>query len=121
MKRSAMKPSTKPMKRTAMKKSRPKTSKIRQSAKGQKCTLKIEGVCTNETETVVWAHSNETEDGKGIGIKARDEEGCFACFSCHAWYDGGYVHFGVDRDYVRGRFNVAREVSQAILKTKGLM
>jgi hypothetical protein len=128
MKRSSIRPSTKPMKRTPMRrgttrmKSRgPKMTPIRKSAMGQDCTLGIAGVCNGNPETTVWAHSNQLKDGKGIGIKARDEEGCYACSSCHAWLDGGWAQFRIKREMVDQIFDVARKLSQAILRRKGLM
>lgn len=128
MKRSSMKPSTKPMTRTAMKQptkrmkqTRPKTTKIRESAKDKDCTMLVPGVCRYERETVVWCHSNQSEDGKGVGLKARDEEGCYGCYWCHAYYDGGYTALGHTRYQAQRYFNVARRKSQSILKMKGLM
>lgn len=126
--RSELKRSTKPMVRTSMKQptkrmkqTRPKTTKIRASAKGQDCTLLVPGVCRYERETVVWCHSNCACDGKGAGLKARDEEGCYGCFWCHAYYDGGYVALGHTREQAQRYFNVARQKSQAILNGKGLI
>ncbi|PRC92654.1 nuclease domain-containing protein [Solimicrobium silvestre] len=109
------------MKRSRMKSSRPKTTKIRQSARMQDCTFRFPAICNYNPETTVWCHSNEIEDGKGAGLKARDEEGAYGCSACHAFYDGGYVNHDVDRGYVRAGFNVARAISQKILKLKGLM
>ncbi len=59
---------------------------IRQSARGQPCTVHAPG-CTGDNETTVWAHSNLQLHGKGMGLKAHDIFGCYACVSCHAWLD----------------------------------
>lgn len=75
------------MKRTKMKSNRPKTSKIRQSAKGEECTLRFEG-CLYTTETTVLCHSNLLADGRGMGIKSPDLRAAYGCFHCHNILDG---------------------------------
>jgi len=49
-------------------------SKLRKSAKGQECLVRIPGICNRRTETVVLAHLN----GGGMGMKASDLHGLFA-------------------------------------------
>lgn len=79
----------------------PKTTKIRQSAKGESCTARIPGVCSNRTDTTVFAHLN----GAGIGrkstvtdINGKDFDiGAYCCFECHSWLDGGYANAGFSR------------------------
>ena len=107
--------------RKPMKRSRPKMTPIRASARGQDCTLGIAGVCNGNPETTVWAHSNQLKDGKGMGIKARDEEGCYACSGCHAWLDGGWTQYKIDRETVDQIFDTARRISQVLLRVKGLI
>lgn len=94
---------------------------IRKSARGECCDLCIPGICRSRDDTVVWCHSNNYVDGKGGGLKARDVEGCYGCFECHAWYDGGYVQYGVSRDDRDAAFDAARQRSRAKLRTKGLI
>lgn len=95
---------------------------IRQSARGQDCTMRIPGVCNGDRETVVWAHSNERSAGKGMGLKARDEEGCYACHTCHATYDRqiprppGLTKEDVDVYFARGK-----HISRQILVRLGLI
>lgn len=38
---------------------------------------------------VVSAHSNQSRDGKGMGLKASDAAICFACDICHTFIDQG--------------------------------
>lgn len=114
---SSVKPEVKPKR---MKSSKPKMTPIRKSARGQECLLRFPGICNHDNDTVVWCHSNSHKDGKGGGLKARDEEGCYGCYACHAWLDGGYAG-KMTRARVDQYFDVARMLSQQILKTKGLL
>jgi hypothetical protein len=106
--------------RKPMKSTRPKMTPIRKSARREACTLRFPGICNRNPETTAWCHSNRAEDGKGMGLKARDEEGCYGCSDCHAWLDGGYAGW-MPREAVDARFDAARTESQAILRAKGLM
>ena len=54
-------------------------SKLRQSAKGRECQVRIPGVCNRNPETTVLAHLN----GGGMGMKHPDLFGAFACSACH--------------------------------------
>lgn len=92
---------------------------IRKSAKGEECTLRFP-CCNRRTDTTVWCHSNHYADGKGAGLKARDEEGAYGCHACHSFLDGGYAGH-MHRTLVDKYFDLARTESQAILKRKGLM
>lgn len=108
-----------PARKAKMKTKRPKMTPIRASACGEACTLRLP-VCNGNRETTVWCHSNRAEDGKGMGIKARDEEGCYGCSACHAFLDGGYAG-KMPRSLLDTYFDLARTESRAILKQKGLM
>lgn len=116
MRRSPLKPSTAPLKRTAfartapmpgtgmlsvqshqrraparkaaMKSKGPRMTPIRRAAAGQDCTLQIEGVCNHDPATTVLCHSNYLADGKGMGLKAPDTAAAFGCSSCHDVLDG---------------------------------
>lgn len=110
------------VRKVRMKSSRPKMTPIRRSARGEECTLRIVGICNYDTDTTVWAHSNRLQDGKGMGIKANDAEGCYACSACHAWLDGGWVRDkGMTAGLLAEFFDAAREKSRAILKRKKLL
>jgi hypothetical protein len=116
MKQSSFKPSAE---RKPMKSRGPKMTPTRKSAKGEACTLRFP-CCNFDPATMVWCHSNRAEDGKGAGMKARDEEGCYGCHACHAWLDGGYAN-KMPRTLVDTYFDLARAESQKILKKKGLI
>lgn len=54
-------------------------SKIRLSARGEHCTVRIPTVCNHDPSTVVLAHLN----GAGMGMKAMDLHGAYCCSACH--------------------------------------
>lgn len=133
MKRTAMNPSTKPMARTAfklkpvaerkpMKSSGPKMMPIRKAARGQDCTLRIPGVCNWNPETTVLCHSPFLESGRGMGLKAPDEEACFGCSACHDVLDrrvpgpSWLTPFKLEGAFIR-----AKNLTHEILKKKGLI
>ncbi len=59
-------------------------NKLRKSARGQDCQIRIPGVCNHNPETVILAHLN----GAGMGTKHADIHGSYACSRCHAVVDG---------------------------------
>ena len=61
-----------------------KVSKLRKSARGQQCQIRVVGICNGDPETVVLAHLN----GGGMGTKRHDIHGAYACSACHAAVDG---------------------------------
>lgn len=61
-----------------------KSSKIRRSAQGQDCTIRIPGVCNGNPETTVLCHL----PGGGIGAKRSDIHGAYGCSACHDAVDG---------------------------------
>lgn len=58
-------------------------------ARGQRCLLKVSGVCCGDPATTVAAHSNWSEHGKAGVRKADDCYHVWACFACHTWLDQG--------------------------------
>lgn len=80
--------------RKPMKSASPKTSKIRKSAQGEPCLVRVPGVCNGDSATTVLAHIN----GAGVGCKHSDHKAAFACSACHEWVDGGYIQQGYTRD-----------------------
>lgn len=59
-------------------------SKLRKSARGQECQIRLPGICNHNSETVVLAHLN----GAGIGTKQADLFGAYSCSRCHSVIDG---------------------------------
>lgn len=71
-------------------------SKLRKSARGQSCFVRLPGVCNYNPETTVLAHLG----GAGIGRKHHDLFGAFACCDCHNHLDGR-VKSIFTRDYLK--------------------
>ena len=82
-------------------------SALRKSAKGQRCTVRIAGVCNHDPETVVLAHLN----GGGMGRKRPDLHGAFCCSSCHDVVDGR-----VPSDFSRWELDLAH--LQGVIRTQ---
>jgi RNA polymerase subunit RPABC4/transcription elongation factor Spt4 len=61
-----------------------RNKKLTQSAKHESCVS-----CGADDGTVVWAHSNSSKHGKGMGIKAHDLFGAYLCSKCHYIFDEG--------------------------------
>lgn len=127
---SSLKPSTKPMKRTAMKRgtsrmksSRPVMTPIRKSAKNEECTIRLPmGVCNYDPATTVLCHSNSLEDGKGMGLKAPDTKAAYGCSACHDVVDGRAPRpEGLTQELVEACFVEGVAHTNRILKRKGLM
>lgn len=55
-------------------------------ARGQACVM-----CKTNDGTVVAAHSNLQEHGKGMGHKAHDAMHAWLCHRCHAELDQGHT------------------------------
>lgn len=58
--------------------------KLRQSARGQRCTLNTP-FCNHDPETTVLAHL--PSNVKGLATKSDDWNACFACSGCHEALD----------------------------------
>lgn len=59
-------------------------SKLRKSARGRECQVRVPGVCNGDSSTVVLAHIS----GGGMGAKRSDIHGAYCCSSCHDAVDG---------------------------------
>jgi len=90
--RSPMKPASSG--RSTLKTKAPKPSKIRLSANGEQCLVRVPGVCNGNSDTVVLAHLN----GAGVGLKNPDWQAAYACSACHDFLDGGYADSGIWRE-----------------------
>lgn len=95
--------------------SRAQSKKLRDSARGQECTLRIPGVCNFNPETTVLAHLACGQ--KGMGLKSPDNMAVFSCSACHDRLDMRSTAGELDaRDVLR-----ALGETQAIWISRGLM
>lgn len=62
-------------------------SKIRDSANGVPCQIRLPNICNFDSNTTVWCHGNGSAAGKGLGMKSHDLLGAYGCFKCHDVYD----------------------------------
>ncbi len=95
---------------------------LRNSARGQDCTLQIAGVCNYNPETTVLAHL--PDESHGMGHKADDISAAFACSSCHDCIDGRHTVklTGEDREFYlrRGQTRTLRHwVDAGLVTVKG--
>lgn len=61
-----------------------RSRKLLDLARGESCVN-----CGAEDGTIVAAHSNRPEHGKGQSLKAHDCYIAFLCARCHGWLDQG--------------------------------
>ncbi len=92
------------------------SKKIRNSARGEDCTLRLHE-CNGNNETVVLCHIGSN---RGMGIKCADYFAIYACSSCHDVIDGrvSVKGAGMDIQYEKLR---ALEETQGKLINKGLL
>ena len=90
------------------------SKKLRNSARGRDCTLRLPGICNFDAETTVLAHL--PCGTKGVGTKSNDHIAVFACACCHAYLDGANRWEIHAKDYLR-----ALAETQAIWIEKGLL
>ncbi len=69
------------------------SKKIRDAARGQDCTLRLEG-CSFDPEQTIGAHLPCGQNG--MGMKSPDTMIVFACANCHSRIDGSWreAHYG---------------------------
>lgn len=97
-------------------------SAITKSARGEQCQVRYYWINYHNPETVVFAHSNKSKHGKGMGLKAKDEFGAYACYRCHAIYDGHEKRPDyIPKEYIDEIFEKGMEKTREILRTKGLL
>lgn len=70
-------------------------SKLRESARRAPHCMSC-GLENPNGNMLCLAHSNRIADGKGMGIKSKDEAGAICCDACHSLIDGR-TNAGMDR------------------------
>lgn len=92
-------------------------SKIRKSARGEECAVRIPGVCNFDPDTTVLAHLN----GGGMGMKHLDIHGAYSCSACHDEYDGRVKSLLHSKDEIELYFLEGMVRTQIKLLKKGLI
>jgi hypothetical protein len=72
---------------------------LRKAAQGRPCMVRLPDICNHNPETTVLAHIRMAGIS-GMGIKADDLLGAWACSACHDAIDRR-SNTDLDRDYVR--------------------
>lgn len=62
-------------------------SKLRKSAQGEECLVRLPHVCSFDSETTVLAHLPDGSGGK-MGGKSADIHSVVSCYACHQVLDG---------------------------------
>lgn len=62
------------------------SSDLRKLARGKPCLIRLPSVCNGNRETTVLAHVR-LPGISGMGLKAPDLLGSYACSACHVWVD----------------------------------
>lgn len=91
-------------------------SKIRKSAQGEDCQVRLFGICNGNPETVIFAHKG----GGGMAMKSPDILGAYCCSSCHDVIDGR-VKTEISRKAIKIDFYDGIFRTQLILIEKGLI
>ena len=86
------------------------TKKIKASARGEVCSLRVSQNC-QDGDTVVLCHLNSNY--RGIGIKSPDIFGVYGCYHCHQLLDASKVDY---EDQLRALME-----TQMKLVSKGLL
>jgi hypothetical protein len=71
------------------------SKKLRDFARGQDCTLQLEGICNRNPETTVMCHIRAF-GMSGIAMKPPDYHAVFACSACHDALDRRGTKAGVE-------------------------
>ncbi|HGM7056760.1 TPA: DUF1364 domain-containing protein [Serratia marcescens] len=92
-------------------------SKLTKEARGRECQVRIPGVCNFNPETTVLAHYRLAGTCGG-GMKPDDEQGAWACSSCHDAIDAR-TKTEYDRETLRLYHAEGIFRTQAILRKEG--
>lgn len=71
---------------------------ITDSARDQKCTIRLPNICNGNSATTVFCHLSGVRFGHGVGIKTLF--GAYGCSSCHDAIDGR-IKSDLSQDYIK--------------------
>jgi len=93
---------------------------LRSYARGKPCQVRLPGICNGDPATTVLAHPR-LPGITGVGMKAPDELGAWACSACHDAIDRR-THTDLDRDYViRAHYEGILRTQAALLREEILV
>ena len=99
----------------------PIDQRIRDSARGEECTVRIVGACTYDPARTIWSHAPLQAAGKGRSLKAVDIAGAYCCTACDEVIDGQRpLPPGATRESVMLDWFMGHMRSLVLLKRKGL-
>jgi hypothetical protein len=98
-----------------------KRQDIRDSARGEECTVRIAGICRGGTEHTIWSHAPLGAAGKGRSIKSLDLAGAYCCTACDAALDQAQRPPGMSREQVLLDWFFGHMRSLVRLAQKGLL
>jgi hypothetical protein len=75
-------------------------SKLRESARGQPCLVRIQTICNHDASTTVLAHVRMSGIS-GIGLKSPDLFAAFACSTCHDEIDSRTIRATITETELR--------------------
>jgi len=93
-----------------------RSKKIRKSAQGQDCQVRLPGICNFNPETTIPAHVGS---GGGMGSKVSDIHMAYCCSSCHDEIDRRTRLMDAEKAELYAWHGVQR--TQEILMNKGLL
>lgn len=100
-------------------------NRIKASARGKDCQVRYVGICSFDRAKTIWSHARWGaqlgEAGRGMGTKADDLAGAYACTDCDAAFDqmtgaGDMTRDELDLDWLLGHLR-----SLGILQRDGLV
>lgn len=96
------------------------SQKLRDSARGKDCTLRLFGVCNFNPETTVLAHLPCGH--KGVGMKGPDHMAVFACSACHDVIDSRSRRYEVEPgDFLRALAETQMQwIESGLMTIKGM-
>lgn len=95
-----------------------RSKKLRDSARGKDCTLRLIGSCNGNSDTTVLCHIGKV---RGMACKAGDNMAIYACSSCHDVLDGRTSYSSSDNANLSEDCLRALEETQQSFIDEGLM
>ncbi|CAH9012607.1 protein of unknown function DUF1364 [Vibrio phage 199E37-1] len=89
-----------------------RSKKVRNSARGESCTLRFYQVCNDNPDTVIFAHVGSQG---GMGMKCGDNFGVYACSSCHDLIDGRIKSPNGNYDFSSDILRALEETQQKLI------